>query len=219
MDVMIDALPYVDKEIERLPGLKEAVLKEIQKEMKNTPKVGLDDSRLPPKAEIFSKSETLATLLDGYPSQTLVTQKAIDPSKWQVPQLQTNAGASDSDWRDAERKTRIGLAHMDVRNTNTSLLASYAPNAWLIRNYQMDGEAKEMEAEVEQWKERVTEVNRSRRVFQEATGKHLHSLETRWQDLVTNTVQLEMANVALQGEVEALSRKAEAMEKELEERV
>jgi len=83
----------------------------------------------------------------------------------------------------------------------------------------MEGEAKEMETEVEQWKERVTEVNRSRRVFQEATGKHLQSLETRWQDLVTNTVQLEMANVALQGGVEALSRKAEALEKELEERV
>lgn len=108
---------------------------------------------------------------------------------------------------------------MDLRNTNAQLQATYGPNAWLIRNYQLEGEAKEVEAEVEQWTERVTEVNRSRRVFQEEKGRHLAALETRWQDLVTGTVQLEMANVALQGEVDALERKAEALEKELNERV
>jgi pre-mRNA-splicing factor SPF27 len=108
---------------------------------------------------------------------------------------------------------------MDLRNVNAGLQATYGPNAWLIRNYQLEGEAKEMEAEVEQWREKVTEVNRSRRVFQEEKGRHLSALETRWQDLVTGTVQLELANVALQGEVEALARKAEALERELEERV
>lgn len=108
---------------------------------------------------------------------------------------------------------------MDLRNVNAQLQATYGPNAWLIRNYQLEGEAKEIEAEVEEWREKVTEVNRSRRVFQEATGKHLQALETRWQDLVTGTVQLEMANVALQGEVDALAQKAEALEKELAERV
>lgn len=252
MDVLVDALPYVDKEIEQLPGtpprspdkrvannitgLKDAVAKEIQREMKTTPQVTLDDERLPPKAEIFSvspaqtnvvtlltrstqQSESLAHLLQGYPSQTLAAQKAIDPSKWQVPTLQPSTGVPDAEWTEAERKTRTALAHMDLRNVNAQLQGTYGPNAWLIRNYQLDGEAKEIEAEVEEWREKVTEVNRSRRVFQEATGKHLQALETRWQDLVTGTVQLEMANVALQGEVDALAQRAEALEKELEERV
>ncbi|KAJ9103610.1 hypothetical protein QFC20_004766 [Naganishia adeliensis] len=219
MDVLVDALPYVDREIEQLPGLKDAVAKEIQREMKTTPQVTQDDERLPPKAEIFSQSESLAHLLQGYPSQTLAAQKAIDPSKWQVPTLQPSTGVPDAEWTEAERKTRTALAHMDLRNVNAQLQGTYGPNAWLIRNYQLDGEAKEIEAEVEEWREKVTEVNRSRRVFQEATGKHLQALETRWQDLVTGTVQLEMANVALQGEVDALAQRAEALEKELEERV
>ena len=108
---------------------------------------------------------------------------------------------------------------MDVRNTNVHLQSTYGPNSWLIRNYQLEGEAKEIEQEVAQWTERVTEVNRARRVYQEDKGRHLAALETRWQDLVTGTVQLELANVALQGEVDALARKAEALEKELNERV
>jgi hypothetical protein len=36
----------------------------------------------------------------------------------------------------------------------------------LIRNYQLESQAKEVEAEVEVWKEKVVEVNRKRRVFQ-----------------------------------------------------
>lgn len=54
----------------------------------------------------------------------------------------------------------------DLRNENLSLLSTYGPNAWLIRNYQLESQAKEVEAEVEVWKEKVVEVNRKRRVFQ-----------------------------------------------------
>lgn len=164
-------------------------------------------------------SPNLSALLQGYPTQTLTTTKAIDPSHWQVPHLEPGTNATSAEWQSAERKTRLALAHMDVRNTNAHLQSTYGPNAWLIRNYQLEGEAKEIEQEVAQWTERVTEVNRARRVYQEEKGRHLAALETRWQDLVTGTVQLEMANVALQGEVDALARKAEALEKELNERV
>jgi len=52
------------------------------------------------------------------------------------------------------------------RNDNLSLLSAYGPNAWLIRNYQLESQAKEVEVEVETWKEKVVEVNRKRRVFQ-----------------------------------------------------
>ena len=66
-------------------------------------------------------------------------------------------------------------------------------------------------------KENVTDVNRSRRVFQEDTGVHLSKLEARWQDLVGSTVQLEMACRAMDGEVKGLRRKEEILRKEVEE--
>lgn len=61
------------------------------------------------------------------------------------------------------------------RNENLSLLSTYGPNAWLIRNYQLESQAKEVEAEVEVWKEKVVEVNRKRRVFQVSFAVRLWS--------------------------------------------
>ena len=95
----------------------------------------------------------------------------------------------------------------DGRNENAAMLATYGPNAWLIRNYQLNAELKELQETLTVLKEKVTDVNRSRRVFQEETGTHLTRLETRWQDLVGSTVQLELACHALEGEVKGLRRK------------
>ncbi len=66
-------------------------------------------------------------------------------------------------------------------------------------------------------KQRVVEVNRARRVYQEETGQHLTRLEGRWQDLVSSTVQLEMATKALEGTVANLRRKRDQLKEEVEE--
>jgi pre-mRNA-splicing factor SPF27 len=107
------------------------------------------------------------------------------------------------------------LSALTFRNENATLLASYGPNAWLIRNYQLNAELKELQQTLDSLKEKVTDVNRTRRVFQEDTGTHLTRLETRWQDLVGSTVQLELACHAMEGEVRGLRRK----EAELKEQV
>ena len=103
----------------------------------------------------------------------------------------------------------------DSRNENASILASYGPNAWLVRNYQLNAELKELQTALDGMKEKVTDVNRSRRVFQEETGTHLTKLETRWQDLVGSTVQLELACQAMEGEVKGLRRKKAALQEQV----
>lgn len=104
---------------------------------------------------------------------------------------------------------------MVCRNENAALLSTYAPNAWLVRNYQLNAELKELTTTLEGLKERVTEVNRTRRVAQEETGEHLTRLEKRWQELVAGTVQLEMACMAMEGEVQGLRRKEEGLKQEV----
>lgn len=95
------------------------------------------------------------------------------------------------------------------------MLQSYGPNAWLVRNYQLNSQSKELQETLTQLKEQVTEVNRARRVFQEDAGEHLGRLENRWQDLVGSTVQLEMACKAMEGEVRGLRRKEEELRVEV----
>lgn len=64
-------------------------------------------------------------------------------------------------------------------------------------------------------KEEVTEVNRSRRVAQEEAGEHLSRLENRWGDLVSSTVQLEMACMAMEGEVRGLRAREAKLREEV----
>lgn len=79
----------------------------------------------------------------------------------------------------------------------------------------MNSQLTELQSTLAAMKERITEVNRSRRVYQEEQGKHLTSLETRWQDLVGGTVQLEMGLKALEGEVRGLRRREVELKKEM----
>ncbi|KAK1922489.1 Pre-mRNA-splicing factor SPF27 [Papiliotrema laurentii] len=206
---IIDALPYYDKQADD-PGRKAAAQALIDAELKSIPQLANDDPRLPPNVEVFPKSSALSELLDGYPGAPI---RGIDPSKYNPPAVGPDADIEEL--KEAEKRGRIGEGHMAIRNENASILSSYGPNAWLVRNYQLNAELKELQETLSGLKEKVTDVNRSRRVFQEETGAHLSRLETRWQDLVGSTVQLEMACGALEGEVKGLRRK----ETELREQV
>lgn len=109
----------------------------------------------------------------------------------------------------------VGRVSLTGRNDNISVLSNYGPNAYLVRNYQLNSQLTELNSVLGDLKEQVTEVNRKRRVFQEDTGVHLGKLESRWQDLISSTVQLEMACRAMDGEVKGLRRKEEELRTEV----
>ena len=84
-----------------------------------------------------------------------------------------------------------------------------------MRNYQLNSSLTELTSTLTSLEEQVTEVNRARRVYQEDVGQHLTRLEGRWQELVGSTVQLEMACMAMQGEVEGLRGRKGVLEGEV----
>jgi len=84
------------------------------------------------------------------------------------------------------------------------LLQKYGGNAWRIHNYELEQEAKNMEKRLEEAKGQTVEVNRERKNTQEALGRQLTGLETRWTELVSNVLQIRMANEALEEEVARL---------------
>jgi pre-mRNA-splicing factor SPF27 len=66
---------------------------------------------------------------------------------------------------------------------------------------------------LEELKQLTVDVNRERKNMQTRLGKQLNSLETRWTELISNILQIELANVALDAEVNALNgREAELAE-------
>lgn len=105
------------------------------------------------------------------------------------------------------------------------MLQTYGPNAWRIHNYLLESTAKQTEKALEDLKQLTVEVNRERKntqvcklvLFQkrkcsdyekkDRVGKQLTVLETRWTELISSVLQIEMANVALDAEIERLNQK------------
>lgn len=121
---------------------------------------------------------------------------------------------------------KIGILTNTFRQTNLTLLQTYGPNAWRIHNYLLESTAKQTEKALEELKELTVEVNRDRKntqvcvkwccfhcaesdalYLQTRLGNQLNSLETRWTELISSVLQIEMANVALDAEVERLNKK------------
>lgn len=92
-----------------------------------------------------------------------------------------------------------------ARYTNLALLQTYGANAWRIHNYRLEETAKQAERSLEELKERTTELNRERKNSQTQYGTELTALETRWTELLSSILQIEMANVALDVEVKRLA--------------
>ena len=91
-----------------------------------------------------------------------------------------------------------------------TLLQTYGANAWRVHNYLLENTVKLAEKALEDLQQLQVDVNRERKNEQTRIGKQLTSLETRWTELISNVLQIEMANVALDGEINRLnSREAE----------
>ncbi|WWC73200.1 uncharacterized protein I206_107166 [Kwoniella pini CBS 10737] len=207
----IDSLPYYDKQLDD-PSLKAAAQSLIEAELRNTPQINDNDERIPKSIDVFPKSSELSSLLNEYPKKTI---KSIDPTKYQPPSISSESTLEEL--KEAEKLSKISEGHMTLRLENTNLLSNYSPNAWLIRNFQLSSQVKELEESLNQIKEEIININRNRRIYQEDKGKLLNKYENKWQDLISSNVQLEMACKAMNIEVESLKRREEILQKQVNE--
>ncbi|KAF8203250.1 breast carcinoma amplified sequence 2-domain-containing protein [Pholiota molesta] len=113
----------------------------------------------------------------------------------------------ERDWKAALDNAHAQLQHQRIRQQNLALLQTYGPNAFRIQNYLLEATVKQTEKTLEELKELIVEVNRERKNTQDRIGKQLTSLETRWTELISSVLQIEMANVALDAEIERLNKK------------
>ncbi|KAF8624795.1 hypothetical protein AX15_005684 [Amanita polypyramis BW_CC] len=198
---IFDSLPYYDDDLQKFPFLKEKVDRELAKEGK--PPSALHP-KVPPPVELFAKNPLLKAEIERIETHQPMPQ--FDIVRYQLPGP-TSVPGTDEEWRAALDNARAQLEHQKLRLTNLTLMQTYGVNAWKIHNYRLEESAKVVEKAVEEMKELTVEVNRERKNAQERFGKQLTMLETRWTELISNILQIEMANVALEAEIERLSKK------------
>ncbi|PSR71267.1 hypothetical protein PHLCEN_2v12781 [Hermanssonia centrifuga] len=199
--MIFDSLPYYDNDLERDPGLKDRAERLIARELK--PQQGLHP-RVPPPISLFTNNPLLQAELARIESHKPLPQ--LDTSRYQLPGP-TSSPATEQDWQAALNNAHAQLEHQRLRHTNLALLQNYGSNVWRIHNYQMEATAKYLDKTLEDLKQLTIEVNRDRKNFQTRVGTQLTTLETRWTELISSVLQIEMANVALEAEIDRLGKR------------
>ncbi|KAG1783683.1 breast carcinoma amplified sequence 2 [Suillus placidus] len=198
---IFDSLPYYDNDLEQNTILREKVERELAREPKPPQTL---HPRVPPPIELFKDKPGLAAELARVEShQPLVP---LDTIRYQLP-APTSTPGTDEEWQQALNNAQSQLEHQRIRHTNLALLQTYGPNAWRIHNYLLEATAKQAEAALEELKQRTTDVNRERKNSQTQIGNQLTTLENKWTELISSILQIEMANVALDAEVDRLNKK------------
>ncbi|KIP11430.1 hypothetical protein PHLGIDRAFT_474594 [Phlebiopsis gigantea 11061_1 CR5-6] len=200
--VLLDSLPYYDNDLERDASLKERAEKLIQKELKQQPQAL--HPRVPPPPTLFANYPMLQAELARVEARE--PMPPIDTLRYQLPGP-TKTPATEEDWDAALKNAHAQLEHQRLRHMNLALLQQYGSNSWRIHNYLMESTSQNLDKTVEDLKQLTVEVNRERKNSQTAVGAQLTALETRWTELISSVLQIEMANVALEAELGELSQR------------
>jgi len=198
---IFDSLPYYDDDLEKFPILKQKVKQELAREP-NPPQT--IHPRVPPAITLFANNPTLEAELARVESHQSIPP--LDTIRYQLP-APTSTPGTDEEWETALKNAHAQLEHQRLRHTNLALLQTYGPNAWRIHNYLLEEMAKQSEKALEELKQLTVDVNRERKNNQTRIGAQLTSLETRWTELISSVLQIEMANVALDAEIDRLNKK------------
>ncbi|KAF8922293.1 Pre-mRNA-splicing factor SPF27 [Mucidula mucida] len=197
---ILDSLPYYDNDLETYPLLKQKVERELARQAKAPTAL---HPNVPPAYELFSNSPMLKAELERIESHKPFP--SIDTQRYQLPA--PSLPGTDEEWQASLKNARAQLEHQRLRQTNLTLLQTYGPNAWRIHNYLLESTAQQTEKALEDLKELTVEVNRDRKNTQTRLGNQLNSLETRWTELISSVLQIEMANVALDAEIDRLNKR------------
>ncbi|KAG7099487.1 hypothetical protein E1B28_001334 [Marasmius oreades] len=202
---IFDSLPYYDKELELYPQLKQKVEQELARQPKPPSTL---HPRVPPPFELFANNPLLKAELERVEAHQPFPP--LDTVRYQLPAPISNP-AAEGEWAAALNNARAQLEHQRIRQTNLTLLQNYGSNAWRIQNYLLEETAKNIEKTLEDLTQLTTDVNRERKNTQTKLGSQLTSLETRWTELISGILQIEMANVALDAEVDRLNKREAEM--------
>lgn len=108
------------------------------------------------------------------------------------------------------------LMHQEARLTNIDLLKRYGANAWRLHNFQQEHLAAQYTKASQELTQQITALNRRRRQDQTEAGEKLATLERKWTELISRGLQLEVANLSAEHEIQALELELESISKEVE---
>ncbi|KAG0221724.1 Pre-mRNA-splicing factor SPF27 [Mortierella sp. GBAus27b] len=227
----LDALPYVDTQIDE-PGMRTAVEKLIAAEAKRMPKARDLPTQFP-DIELFQGSELLQQELDrvrrGKPMEpkldlsryqlelpsSLSASLSAEEGSQQTPSASEELPDGRVLWLQAVENANAQLEHQNQRIMNLELVQKFGGNAWNVHNYQMEYDLSLLRKALDDKRAEVLELNKLRKRDQLEVAETMQRLEAKWAEMVSATLQVEVASASLQVELEQLKTYEANLRKEL----
>ncbi|PLW44126.1 hypothetical protein PCANC_13797 [Puccinia coronata f. sp. avenae] len=216
----IDSLPYYDRDLDIIPNLRQRIEREIELEMKSTPQPVLSANQTPTHHPFLSefpdvpsaRSSRLADKSDpNYQSHG--SKDSLDIERFNIPYPDDHTHLKG--WEDALSNTKSQLEHQRLRLINLDLIGKHGANHWKLSNFLVEQEIPKVEKLVEHYKNEIDNVNRRRKAHQTDVGDRLTDLAQKWQNLISTNISLEITNLNLKLEVEALQQEAANLKQSL----
>lgn len=211
------AIMIITEEKDRL----EADIEEARQILLSRPKTstqGPTHPSLPPLPDLFQSRPLLAQALSrvagGNVAGLTAPSDGIDLSKYNV------ASTANLDTASAEaalKQSQALLEHQAIRSSNVELLQKYGANTWRISNFLLEQDVSRIERELETINNLSEDLNRRRKNGQTAAGQQLNSLESRWTSLISGNIQLAVACLQAENELEMLKEQERALVAQLQE--
>ncbi|OAV91878.1 hypothetical protein PTTG_02650 [Puccinia triticina 1-1 BBBD Race 1] len=218
----IDSLPYYDRDLDVIPNLRQRIEREIELELKSTPQPASNADPPPSYHPFLSEfpdllaSPTRSTRLTDKSDpnyQSDGSKDSLDIERFHIPYPDDHTSLKN--WEDALSNAKSQLEHQRLRLINLDLIAKHGANHWKLSNFLVDQEISKVDKLVEHYKTEIDNVNRRRKSHQTDVGDRLTDLAQKWQNLVSTNISLEITNINLKLDVEALQKEAATLKEKL----
>lgn len=129
----------------------------------------------------------------------------IDLTRYEAPEPPARAAHGETpdlnQWRHTLQKAYTASQHLLNRNENLTLLEESGKNAWLIGNSQLEDILRGLEKELADTKQATEEVNKQRKLAQDASQGELVGLEETWKRGVGAILDVELASEGLRMQI------------------
>ncbi|KAG0308725.1 hypothetical protein BGZ98_007093 [Dissophora globulifera] len=197
------------------------------------PKLDLARYQLPDPSTLATSSSPSATATTSTTSTTNTTVPTSSSTSSSTTTAATSLGSiSDADqttmpsgseqlpegrqqWLHAVANANAQLEHQAQRIVNLELVQKFGSNAWNIHNYQMEYSLSLLRNAVDAKRTEVIELNKLRKRDQLDAAESLQRMEAKWAELISSTLQVEVASASLEAELAQLKAYEANLAKEL----
>ncbi|KAG0328311.1 hypothetical protein BGZ99_005664 [Dissophora globulifera] len=200
------------------------------------PKLDLARYQLPDPSTLASSSSSSSATATATSSTTSTTNTTVPTPSSTQPSTTTAATSlgsiSDADqttmpsgseqlpegrqqWLHAVANANAQLEHQAQRIVNLELVQKFGSNAWNIHNYQMEYSLSLLRNAVDAKRTEVIELNKLRKRDQLDAAESLQRMEAKWAELISSTLQVEVASASLEAELAQLKAYEANLAKEL----